>query len=219
MELHFYPGHDFLAVINTNGHATYKFEAMGGPREPGTDIRMHEQPTTAGHYIIDKAHAYTTPSWGVGSKIRWGTPLQDKGNDIWYQLKNGNWASLLNDFGLPRQDVITAYNEIYNLPDNKIIPKKSIFNDFGPIAIRYFKDLNNNQKLDGKETLLGEMFHTTPDNEREYEQGKKVVLYPSHGCIHLKPADRDTLFGIGAFKPGTTFIVHKYNERFTGVIK
>ncbi len=40
-----------------------------------------------------------------------------------------------------------------------------------------------------------------------------VNFVPSHGCIHLKPADRDKIFALGAFKPKTSFTVHKYNER------
>ncbi|GAA3916142.1 hypothetical protein GCM10022277_08530 [Litoribacillus peritrichatus] len=38
---------------------------------------MAEQPTTAGTFIIDKAHAYRTPTW-AWSAIKWGTLLMDK---------------------------------------------------------------------------------------------------------------------------------------------
>lgn len=82
------------------------------------------------------------------------------------------------------------------------------------MAIRWFKDLNGNGVLDGKEALSGQMFHTTPDNEAQTANGEKVILAPSHGCIHLKPADRDRLSALGAFKPGTKFIVHRYDETY-----
>lgn len=224
MELHFFPGQDLIIVKNKSGHITYRFEAMGGPSTLGDDPRMTEQPTTAGHYIIDKAHAYRTPTW-TWSTIAWGTLLMDKPAkppakpDVWYRLRNGKWASLLKDHGIKRQDVIAQNEYLYGKNVFPKVPKTWIFNDFGPIAIRYFKDLNNNGKLDGRETLSGEMFHTTPDNEAEHALKKPVRLYPSHGCIHLKPADRDQLFAIGAFKRGTQFTVHKYTERFTGAIK
>ncbi|GAA3916134.1 L,D-transpeptidase [Litoribacillus peritrichatus] len=126
---------------------------------------------------------------------------------------------MLKDHGIERQDVIKQHESLYGKDVSPKVPKTWIFNDFGPVAIRYFKDLNNNGKLDGRETLSGEMFHTTPDNEAEYAQKLPVRLYPSHGCIHLKPTDRDKLFSIGAFKRGTLFTVHKYTERFTGSIK
>ncbi len=58
------------------------------------------------------------------------------------------------------------------------------------------------------------MFHTTPENEAEEATGSTIRLVPSHGCIHLKPNDRDRLFTLGAFKRGTSFTVHKYHERY-----
>lgn len=36
----------------------------------------------------------------------------------------------------------------------------------------------------------------------------------SHGCIHLKPPDRELLKKEGAFEYGTPFVVHEYSERF-----
>lgn len=93
------------------------------------------------------------------------------------------------------------------------VPATWVFNDFGPIAIRWFKDTNGNKVLDKNETLSGQMFHTTPQNEAENSLGKTIQLGPSHGCIHLNPRDRDTMLNLGAFKPQTTFVVHNYNEK------
>jgi len=93
------------------------------------------------------------------------------------------------------------------------IPSLWVFNDFGPIAIRWFKDTNGNKVLDKNEKLSGQMFHTTPQNETEVSLGKPVQLSPSHGCIHLNPRDRDIIMGLGGFKPKTTFVVRKYNEK------
>lgn len=106
---------------------------------------------------------------------------------------------------------MARHKELYG---KKLVPETWVFNDFGPIAIRWFKDLNGNKVLDGKERLSGQMFHTTPDNEAEVVLAAPVRLTPSHGCIHLKPNDRDRLFTIGAFKRGTSFTVYKYHERY-----
>jgi len=94
----------------------------------------------------------------------------------------------------------------------RLVPPKWVFNDFGPIAIRWFKDLNGNQILDNKETLSGQMFHTTPLNEAQHKQGLLIKLTASHGCIHLKPLDRDNLLRSGAFNSGMLFVIHKYDE-------
>ncbi|WKJ90546.1 hypothetical protein QZJ86_21465 [Methylomonas montana] len=92
------------------------------------------------------------------------------------------------------------------------MPDKWVFNDFGPVAVRYFKDLNGNKKMDGGEVLSGEMIHTTPDNEAQFANGDPVVLVPSHGCIHIRPQDRNVMEGMGLFKNGIVFKVHSYKE-------
>lgn len=147
------------------------------------------------------------------SKIRWGTRLLDKPglNDIWYQLPSGKWGSVKNDIGAQRQEIIELFNTLYG---QRVVPAKWVFNDFGPIAIRWYKDVNNNKVLDGHERLSGQMFHTTPVNEAQHARGLPVTLEASHGCIHLKPKDRDVIFSLGGFKPKTVFVVHKYHERF-----
>lgn len=209
-ELHFYPGQQLLAVIE-NGKVTKRFEAWGGPEHGGSDPNMAEIPTTPGTYIIHHTHSYSTPSWPM-SKIKWGTPLKDVGqvkDDVWYQLANGSWASVKKDIGISRADLKKYYKALYNIDK---VPDKWVFNDFGPVAVRYFKDLNGNKKMDGGEVLSGEMIHTTPDNEAQFANGNPVVLVPSHGCIHIRPQDRNVMEGMGLFKNGIVFKVHSYKE-------
>lgn len=212
MELHFFPGQHLLLVKEKNS-VIERAEAKGGPSEVGNDPRMPEEPTWSGEYRIGRSEAYRTPSW-QWSRIEWGTPLQDKGamqNDVWYRTAGGRWASATKDHEISRSDIIMQNFQLYGKTE---VPLTWVFNDFGPMAIRWFKDLNGNGVLDGKEALSGQMFHTTPDNEAQTANGEKVILAPSHGCIHLKPADRDRLRALGAFKPGTKFIVHRYDETY-----
>lgn len=210
MELHFYPGQHLLA-LKQDKTIKFRFEAWGGPATVVAAPNMAEEPTWPGTYIIHSTQAYTTPTWGW-SKIKWGTPLQDRKDidDIYYQLPSKKWASLKSDLGITRDQVRNLHFMYYK---NLIVPAKWIFNDFGPISIRWFKDLNGNKILDKNERLSGQMFHTTPQNEAENSLGSKVNLMPSHGCIHLKPSDRDKLISLGAFKPKTTFVVHPYHEK------
>jgi hypothetical protein len=210
MELHFFPGQNLLA-IKKNNIFIFRYEAWGGPASKGSDPYMPEEPTWPGTYTIHSIQKYTTPTWAL-SKIKWGTRLVDKPgiNDIYYELPGKKWGSIKKDIGVNRQYIVNLYFTYY---EQMRVPSTWVFNDFGPIAIRWYKDLNNNKILDGKERLSGQMFHTTPQNEAEHALGKKVDLKPSHGCIHLKPADRDFLIGLGAFKPKTIFIVHKYYEK------
>lgn len=212
MELHFYPGQYLLAVLDEKGLVLARSEAKGGPRVKGHDPHMAEEPTTPGRYIIDRAEAYRTPTWAY-SALKWGTPLQDRGatkDDVWYRTSGGQWGSIKRDYGIARDDILKQYFELYRRYE---VPATWIFNDFGPIAIRWFKDLNGNRRLDGKEVLSGQMFHTTPADEAAVANKKPVALSESHGCIHLNPIDRVSLMAMGAFKPGTTFVVHAYDEK------
>jgi hypothetical protein len=57
------------------------------------------------------------------------------------------------------------------------------------------------------------MIHTTPENEAQALQGDdKVKLGSSHGCIHVKPRDREFFKQAGAFRRGTKFVIHRYEE-------
>lgn len=212
MELHFYPGQHLL-LAKKNRAIVGRFEAWGGPasivQHPNA---MPEEPTWAGRYVIDKAEAYITPSWAA-SRIKWGTYLKDMKakHDVYYQLPSGSWGSIAKDFNISR-DIILGWHK--NLYGKEIVPTSWIFNDFGPIAIRWFKDLNGNKLLDAGEVLSGQMFHTTPVNEMQHATNKPVLLSPSHGCIHLKPAERDMLIAMGAFKPKSIFVICAYHERF-----
>jgi hypothetical protein len=211
MELHFYPGQHFL-IVKGGGKIIERFEAWGGPASIGRDPYMPEEPTWPGLYYIDRAYAYSTPSW-KWSQIKWGTKLRDlpRQKDVWYKLPNGQWGSVSKDFNIKRDDIMKLNFRYYGF---KRVPPTWIFNDFGPIAIRWFKDLNSNKVLDDNEKLSGQMFHTTPSNEAQHARGLPVKLTPSHGCIHLKPTARNRLFSMGAFKPKTPLIVHRYNEKF-----
>ena len=211
MELHFYPGQKKI-IIKEKGIITGRYDAWGGPAGGGNDPHMNEIPTTSGIYIIHSVQPYRTSTWPM-SAIKWGTKLKDMPSkkDIWYQLRSGKWGSVKAKVGASRDYIIQTYYDLYK---KRMVPKTWVFNDFGPLAIRYFTDLNGNLKLDEDkgEKLSGEMIHTTPENEAQYKNGTKVVLSPSHGCIHIKPQDRIVLQSKGAFKKGTVFTVHKYSE-------
>src|SRR5262249_10768752 len=97
--------------------------------------------------------------------------------------------------------------------DGDGIPDRWIFNEFGPMAVRYFKDTNHDGVLDGDEHLMGELIHTVPLNEAQTARGQAATYTISHGCIHISPQDRDRMVSAGALRPGTTFVVHRYDAR------
>lgn len=78
-------------------------------------------------------------------------------------------------------------------------------NDFGPWA------WNLQRRLGGGKLERSAMFvHTTPQNERETAAGAEVVLTNSHGCIHVRPRDRDEMMELGYLQAGVAFVVKPY---------
>jgi hypothetical protein len=55
--------------------------------------------------------------------------------------------------------------------------------------------------------------HTTPDDEKATEEGTPVSLAQSHGCIHLRPKDRDEMMEKGYLAKGVVLIVKPYTDK------
>lgn len=232
-ELHFYPGHYPPTEVNIRGSGAsrgpgllvfldgktvlYRAQAYGGPSKKIVDSPNPDYtPTPAGTFVLLAPETYWTRSW-LFSEIRWGTKLMDRPAefDVWYLLSNKQgketWASIKRDFGITRAEIQSYHKALYGISR---VPKTWVFNAFGPIAVRFFRDDNNNRKLDGKERKEGAMFHTTAENEAEVARKVALNMKNSHGCIHLKPTDRDALIGMGALRAGMTLVIHGYHEKF-----
>jgi hypothetical protein len=221
--LHFYPSsHTLLWIVG--GKTKLKAEGWGGEEpEGGVAYRvMPPRQTTPGNYVIYSHGPYRTKTWNA-SRIPWGTRLMVDQATFTVFFETGNsspkWQKVTDRIPdwtwlVIRQEYYRMYGEshLYD-SDYDSVPSIWVFNDFGPTAIRYFVDRNQNRRLDEGESLSGEMFHTTPDDEANVALHQTVRLQPSHGCIHVNPIGRDKLFAAGAFKKGTPFIVHPYSEK------
>ncbi len=215
--LHFYPGQKVLAFLVDGRLKTWAI-AWGGPpteQPPRPGEPFGEGPTNPGRYVIWRIAPYTTKTW-KDSVIRWGTRLRPDPNDrrdVLYEISPGKWASVreATKGTWTRRDIMDEYRDLYGKHE---VPRRWVFNAFGKVAIRYFKDKNNDGKLDAGETLEGEMFHSTAENEAETAQNKPNFMFRSHGCIHLKPIQRDNLIKTGVFARGRSLIIHTYDERY-----
>jgi hypothetical protein len=238
-EVHFYPG-DRLLVYLVDGKLKLHAGARGGPAHKKPRARaesMAAEPTDAGEFVIDGFDTYSTDSW-PWSKIPWGTPIRPSrthAGKIEYKSSSGTWRPLTiwitEEVPGPHETTRTVrvlvdaemvrnrYEDLYKKRGE--FPEKWVFNDFGPVAVRYFRDKNKNRKRDANEHLEGKMFHTTPDNEAESyladQNPNRVIpinLGESHGCIHIRPADLREFREKGAFRQGMPLIVHRYDEIF-----
>jgi len=222
-QLHFFPRQKRL-VFTKGKRIVAEAPAWGGVAVERWDPTkgMRPQPTTPGTYVVSRVEPYVTKSW-KHSRIPWGTPLalDPSGKYVLYKAGTGRNRWLRLDLQMPgvnAEEVKALYRDYYGL-DLRIhdsngdgIPDVWVFNDFGPYAVRYFRDRNRNRKLDAGEELMGEMIHTSPDNEAQQALHQPVRLDDSHGCVHIRPSDRDRFLKLRAFTPGHLFVVHGPSE-------
>lgn len=74
------------------------------------------------------------------------------------------------------------------------------YNDFGKWSW--------NLKRNGRRTAF--FVHTTPDAELAVLNNVRYELEQSHGCVHIKPADRDEMMNHRYLKAGTVVEVMPY---------
>ena len=208
-ELRFVPALKQLYLF-VDGKASRAFEAWGGPDRVVKDTIMDAGPTDAGDFVIDWVGAYATRTW-TWSKIKWGSAVKASGAEVFFETSPGKWKKTAAiDPVLTREAIIARHFEVWG---EARVPDRGVFNDFGPTAIRYFRDRDRDGKRDANEPLSGEMLHTTPENEAEAAAGRRLKMTESHGCIHLKPLDRDELMKAGAFERGTPLKIYDYGVR------
>ena len=220
-----------------------EYDAHGGPiaKTMGSDGYERSQ-TTAGRFviaIIEKHISYgkyaywSGVPWGAGLKFINKVAYVDPYNKgLWQKLTKYRpiWLTYYSTEAEITDAIVSEWNKIafvkyagkriplYNIET----PNRWIFNDFGHVSVKYFRDNNYNGRLDRNESILGDFIHTTPGNEamsyynstRTAKQSTFVVnLEDSHGCIHVKPNDVSTMVGAGYLKKGQVIVVHPYKER------
>ncbi len=198
-----------------------EFDAHGGP----SDVKMggdgHAQTsTTVGRFVIKSVEKHVSYGrYAIWSGIAWGTDVKIDGgivmvklNGTWKKLTdvNAKWAQYKNDQKGVRDMVLQYQRTLY---PNSPIPTKWLFNDFGHVSVKYFKDINHDRRMNGKEHIMGDFIHTTPGDEASTVSRKIFQLTESHGCIHVKPNDIDTMIGNGYLKKGNTIEVHPYTRK------
>jgi hypothetical protein len=219
-----------------------KHDAHGGPLVENKKEKA--TPTQEGRFVVASIGQHLSGARWLLSTIPWGTPIRKNSKFLLEVFLEGRWQLLhqrpywreqyadypigatqvfvqeymklmrylqVDRYGLKNQNEMPA-------PWNGEFPKTWPLNDFGPVAVKYFRDTNNNQKMDGNETVLSDFIHTTPHEEIESLIGNKLKpvramkLGESHGCIHFLPTVMQDWITRRILKVGATVEVHSYQK-------
>ena len=88
-----------------------------------------------------------------------------------------------------------------------VLAQSYVANDFG----KWAWSVNRQDSAGFHRT--GMFVHTTPRDEAATAAGQPVSLTDSHGCIHIRPVDRDEMMNLGYLQRGVHFVVKKYGVK------
>lgn len=196
-EIHFFPGRNTLEVRRKDGAVVATFPAKGGnPARVGSHGGW--ELTNPGTFFITKIEPHRSGGRWPLSMYTWGETVR---LDINTREVFG-WGKTIPDFTIPQEYFDHFYanhpavlKALRNGSNSAYVPY--FLNDFGHISIKMSPDLNGNGILDSDERKkISEHFmHTTPYSELAKMLGEENTynLDYSHGCIHIKPSDIDTI--------------------------
>jgi hypothetical protein len=183
--------------------------------------------TKAGRYVIHSIAKHVSERRWLYSSVPWGTPItfnwiehrvyiKKDGKFVKLSEYNTQWSNYSDTHAYDL--LLEMYQNNYINYYSKPFPDTWIFNDFGHVAIKYFKDTNHNFILDKTESIQSDFIHTTPVDEAKTAYNKivsprfarPIVLENSHGCIHVKPDNINELIDKGYLSKGANMEVHTY---------
>ena len=220
-------------ITSTYGHIYViggrreRYEAVCGPsrrHEDKTGLHWAE-PTPAGLYTLGHREHHVTRNW-IMSVIPFGAELREEqhdGHTDLYFKANGEWRAATGPHGIvsktwrhtytkigrrpPTHDHIRDFISLFSHDERNKLRPEWIWNDFGRWAW--------NLKLQRARTPY--YLHTTaPDEYWESQTGASwrdevsPLILQSHGCIHVRPHDRDEMMARGYLVPGTPLLVKPY---------
>lgn len=204
-----------IYVINGHGES---YEMAGGP-PPGrgyNDKGGHSAGITPpGHYVLGPQEHHTTSSWPM-SVIPWGAPLREADGEIQYQVR-GRWITASGPQGTVTQATMQFHirsGSQPNLSDVAASVRRAFYDQAGNLIPVW----NHNDfgmwawNLTSHGARSPYYVHTTPPNEAATAAHQRFLLTQSHGCVHIRPADRDEMMQKGYLKAGIAVDVKQYGD-------
>lgn len=222
VELHFYPGdYEQKLYVLQRGKLLDVYGMVGGdavgrddPNNPVVDY----SPSPKGSYEVVEVSPHASNAW-QWSYVPYGAPLREQGGQVQFQDASGAWRWATGpSSAFAGRNPPPLERASYLDKDGKLLPFWNK-NDFGHLRGRL--------KSVATGTLQGHMIHPSAfnegtatyfsDTERLRDPAVALsVLHHSHGCEHIHPRDMDEIVARGYLAPGTRFVVHAYDERYSG---
>lgn len=187
-------------------------------------------PTRSGRFTILTIEKHVSGGRWLFSTIPWGTPMRIDPDAVYIKLNNKwrklssmdpRWLASYKSAPKPELELrkmILDYYKPMGAYFGNSTPDSWVFNDFGHVSVKYFRDTNRNGIFDkGKEEIISDFIHTTPPDEAQTaynnrnKQPDNIALSYSHGCIHVKPNDIDKLISNGYARKGIIIEIHPYS--------
>ncbi len=218
VELHFYPGDQERKVyVVKDGRELDRYGMVGGQDRFADDVRnphVDYGPSPAGTYAVVRVSPHASGAWAM-SYIPYGAPLREVDREVQFRDVDGSWKIATGPSGVfagrnpPPLERASYLDRAGNLHETWRL------NDFG--------HLRGQLKSVRTGVYQGHMIHSSPGQEvtGAYFADTDVLLDPvkaldvldwSHGCEHIHPRDFDEMVARGYLAPGTTFVVHGYDE-------
>jgi len=204
-----------VIVVKVRGRVVDAFVARGGPQGTQNDRGRERSRTEPGTYKLGHMERHTTTLWPM-SILPWGTKLKEAddgvieyrrpGSKKW-RPANGPDSKLKFRYWNGKKLVYKSLSDpkswqmisTYFFKNGRVRERWNL-NDFGAYSLR----IGN----------TGMFVHTTSGDEQAYERGKRDPdLTISHGCVHLRPVDRDVMMDKGYLAGGVQIVVHPYGRK------
>jgi hypothetical protein len=223
-----------IYVVGGQGES---YKVAAGPRAGSGDRGGHTRtPTPAGDYTLHAQEHVTTVNWPMSS-IPWGAVLtlnsDDATNDVSYTIDGGPPVQVVGPKGGSMATANKLFFDRSTAAQKKEFTQNGQFTEaqvlanwdyWGPRVGGASKDTSlatpwnqNDFGVWGWRLLSGGaatafFIHTTPEDEQAAAAGTDRPLVNSHGCIHVRPADRDDMMSKGYLVKGMKLKVMPYGQ-------
>ncbi len=217
-ELHFYPNERERKVyVVREGRVVERYGMVGGKNEFADDPnnpKVDYSPTTPGSYTVVRVSPHASYSW-AWSYVPYGAQLREVDGEVQFRDVDGTWRIATGPNSVFAGRVPAPLGRESYRDRNGQLYEVWQLNDFGHLRGQ-LKSVRTGQ-------VQGHMIHSSPhqQNTRNYFRDTRALLDPSaaldvlqfsHGCEHVHPRDLDDMVARGFLAPGTTFVVHGYDE-------